>query len=164
MKIKNTPANKERFIALYWGQRVLLDVNNGGEPTLYPVDRSNMYRLDESILELTPLSQISDEDSYYVGATVNCWSWAERKQMFFKDDEMSETHIGFGKMFTSSIGKEFGPGLSHPFAHNSTDILHAYDYLRSKGYALPWIGLSVDEQIEYGWVKLSNQTNPDPGH
>ena len=26
----------------------------------------------------------------------------------------------------------------------------AYDYLRSKGYALPWMGLSVEKLIEYG--------------
>lgn len=28
------------------------------------------------------------------------------------------------------------------------------DYLRSKGYALPYMGLSVMELTEYGWVKL----------
>lgn len=28
------------------------------------------------------------------------------------------------------------------------------DYLRSKGYALPWMGLSVEDLVEYGWVKL----------
>lgn len=28
------------------------------------------------------------------------------------------------------------------------------DYLRSKGYALPWMDLSVEDLVEYGWVKL----------
>lgn len=28
------------------------------------------------------------------------------------------------------------------------------DYLRSKGYALPFMGLSVEKLIEYGWLKL----------
>ena len=28
------------------------------------------------------------------------------------------------------------------------------DYLRSRGYAMPFCGLSVEQQIEYGWVKL----------
>ena len=28
------------------------------------------------------------------------------------------------------------------------------DYLRSKSYALPWMDLSVEDLIEYGWVKL----------
>jgi len=30
------------------------------------------------------------------------------------------------------------------------------DYLRSKGYALSWMGLSVDEMVEAGWIKLIN--------
>lgn len=29
------------------------------------------------------------------------------------------------------------------------------DYLRSKGYALPWMGLSVEEMVEAGWIKLT---------
>ena len=28
------------------------------------------------------------------------------------------------------------------------------DFLRSKGYALPWMGLSVKQLEEYGWIKL----------
>lgn len=31
---------------------------------------------------------------------------------------------------------------------------HQIDYLRSKGYALPYMGISVEKQIEYGWIKL----------
>lgn len=32
--------------------------------------------------------------------------------------------------------------------------LYITDYLRSKGYALPWMGLSVDQMVEAGWIKL----------
>lgn len=28
------------------------------------------------------------------------------------------------------------------------------DYLRSKGYVLPYMDLSVEDLIEYNWVKL----------
>lgn len=31
------------------------------------------------------------------------------------------------------------------------------DYLRSKGYALPWMDLSIQDLIDYGWIKLSEQ-------
>lgn len=31
------------------------------------------------------------------------------------------------------------------------------DYLRSKGYALPWMGLSVEQLISYGWIKLKTE-------
>lgn len=29
------------------------------------------------------------------------------------------------------------------------------DYLRSKGYAIPWMGLSVEEMVKAGWIKLT---------
>lgn len=31
---------------------------------------------------------------------------------------------------------------------------YTYDYLRSRGYALPFMGISVEQQIEAGWIKL----------
>jgi hypothetical protein len=31
------------------------------------------------------------------------------------------------------------------------------DYLRSKGYALPFLGMSVEEQINLGWIKLKEE-------
>ncbi len=33
------------------------------------------------------------------------------------------------------------------------DITNA-DILKSLGYALPWMGLSVEALVEYGWIKL----------
>ncbi len=35
--------------------------------------------------------------------------------------------------------------------------LHSADYLRSKGYAMPFMGLSVETMIEYGWIKLKTK-------
>lgn len=29
------------------------------------------------------------------------------------------------------------------------------DYLRSKGYAVPFMDLSVEQQLEYGWITLN---------
>jgi hypothetical protein len=31
------------------------------------------------------------------------------------------------------------------------------DYLRSIGIAIPWMGLAVEEQIEYGWIRLTKR-------
>lgn len=45
------------------------------------------------------------------------------------------------------------------FATNHPDPnfldLYSADYLRSKGYLVPFLGLSVDELIEAGWAKLT---------
>ena len=42
--------------------------------------------------------------------------------------------------------------------HGRRDYFTGYDvdFLRSKGYAITFMGLSVEEQIEYGWIKLIN--------
>lgn len=154
MKTELTLENKAKFFAQYWGQLVIEDVNGKGETFLYPVVYSNMYRFEESTVVLKPISSISAEDAYGVGVRVNCWSWAERNMSFFENDEMKEVHVDGGKMFAEAIGKPFGPGMSHPFAQNSTDILNAYDFLRSKSYALPWMGISVEEMVASGWIKL----------
>ena len=33
-------------------------------------------------------------------------------------------------------------------------IPYEVDYLRNKGYALPWMNLSVQDMVDYGWIKL----------
>lgn len=35
--------------------------------------------------------------------------------------------------------------------------IHMVDYLRAIGYAMPWMGLSVDEMVEAGWIKLQEK-------
>lgn len=40
--------------------------------------------------------------------------------------------------------------LSDNYLINSPRV---FDYLRSKGYLLPWMGLSCEELIEAGWAK-----------
>lgn len=32
------------------------------------------------------------------------------------------------------------------------------DYLRSRGYALTWMGISVEELVNRGWIKLKGET------
>ena len=43
------------------------------------------------------------------------------------------------------------------YAEKGCFILDESDYLRSKGYALPWMGLSVEEMVDAGWIKLIYQ-------
>lgn len=146
--MENTIQNKMAFFALYWGQKVMVNGSTTFEVG-YLDDRNT-----EDYLELKSCENITPQDAYEVGKVVNCWSWRERKMTFFESDEMKEVHIGGGEMFAAAIGKEWGPGMSHPFANNSTDILNAYDILRALDYALPWRGLSVQEQVNYGWIRL----------
>ena len=81
---------------------------------------------EEMFLLLKPLSSISDEDKEAVGL---------------------EPYNQFGEKGW--------------YERSTFDELFYYwsfedvDYLRSKGYALPWMGLSVEEMVEAGWIKLA---------
>jgi len=38
--------------------------------------------------------------------------------------------------------------------HNNDDNICTVDFLRSKGYALPYMGINIEKLLEYGWIKL----------
>ena len=82
-------------------------------------------------LELTPLSAITDEHA----------KWIIEKENFiglFEDVVLSEDFLNY------LIGIKNGKC-------NKYEVI---DYIRKKGYALPFEDISVDEQIEFGWIKL----------
>ncbi len=146
---------KTQLFAQYWGQPCLqCKLVDDKFSAIMKVDITPETLEKSWFLRLKPLNMISNEDAYLVGCVVNCWSKKERNMDFFQDDSMKEVHILGGKAFAEAIGREWGHGISHPFANNSTDILQAYDILRSKGYALPFHGISVNELIDLGWIKL----------
>jgi hypothetical protein len=151
--MENTLENKALFFAMYTGQQIFHSEHNVGVFKLSNHPPNTLWKDETIYAQLKPLSSIADEDAYGTGILINCWSDSERKMEFFKSDKMKDVHIMGGKNFAHCIGKEYGHGLSHPFANSTTDILAAYDYLRSKGYALPFMGLSVETMIEYGWIK-----------
>lgn len=47
-------------------------------------------------------------------------------------------------------------GYSSPLLLKKHSSFHV-DELRALGYALWWHGLSVEKQIEYGWIKLKSE-------
>lgn len=115
MEITNTLENKAKFFAQYFGQRFLLWHEHSPIFNLLVEDfKSDTF--SNYLLQLTPISQITDEDAYNAGIT----------------KARLKNHI------------------NHP--HIMTPFM--CDYLRSKGYALPWMGLSVEQLVSFGWVKL----------
>lgn len=84
-------------------------------------------------IELIPLSDISDEDAL----------------------EFSDIR----KIGLPSI--KLGKRMIEMFVNGDDINLEEVDYLRSKGYALPWMNLSVDALVKIGWVKLRVPKNED---
>jgi len=90
---------------------------------------------------LKPLSSISDEDALGVAS------------IFLSKSVTKKDRIFYGKSFIKSYADK---GVQMCF-HNIHETITAADYLRSRGYALPWNGITIEQQIAAGWVRLVNQ-------
>lgn len=136
MKAEINNENKAKFFALYWGQKVIKD---DAFQLLYVSPNINLEH-DSWYLNLKPLSSISDEDARDV-----CRLFTNN----FPDDSIASVQ---GRMLVTEYIKRTSSLIAY-------DWFLALDYLRSKGYALPWMGLSVEEIVEAGWIRLLDKTH-----
>ncbi|MCT3817127.1 hypothetical protein HZQ15_18795 [Elizabethkingia anophelis] len=144
--MENNLENKARFFAQYYSQEIL--TRDGGLRKFWKLGTDvsiesslSRYGYDyRYYVELKSLEDITDDDlmtiaKYYEPTTYKVES---------NSDEIVFDYM-YGDNFSSAaIGYDYG---------------YALDYLRSKGYALPWMGLSVEKQIQYGWVKLKEKND-----
>ena len=142
-KINNTVDNKARFFALYQFSHVCFEgisnsVWNTERCTVFGYfinndDEGKIYVKDASALMLYPLSKIKEEDVKYI-----CIDFAginENRYNQFSFEE-KKSHV-----------------LETISDFTDTNVV-LVDYLRFKGYALPFMGFSVDELVEMKWIKL----------
>ncbi len=137
MKLENTLENKAKFFAQYFSQHVLYFSSD----FLRKIDNLTLDSIEnDDFLELKPLSHISDEDAI------------EFFDILFAN---VGTHKDKPKDFKIEFGKEWSQvPFSERYGLIPKGFLNGIDYLRSKGYALPYMDLSVEDLIDYGWVKL----------
>lgn len=138
--MKNTFENKRKFFAQYLGLNIsCIRIEDAEDKKGFEVNLCDWkVTHEDAYLELKPLSQISDEDAYALASIL----------------EISNSLILTAKVIEvkSWLRDEFGFGkISHKW-----EAMEVQDYLRSKGYALPWMGIKIEELIDYGWVKLKN--------
>lgn len=174
----NTLESKAKFFALYWGQKVLCNTNKGwSDWTISQISLREIVLAKSDSLELTPLSQISDEDAIKVAQLShqmpNANFIVERvgndlvHLKYYQENIKREVHISINKYGCINSNWHFlkdGDDEAKSFKINIGEIqtsiknipyISIVDFLRSKGYALPWMGLSVEEMIEFGWIKLN---------
>lgn len=143
MKTANNKYNKEKFFAQYWQQLVLFSTEDG---VLFPVNGITLIDIEKDYLLLKSLSDITDKDAIEVYCS---------------------NLIGFPKHQANLIKKYFSNGIlsvqiSHKNYNHLAEIfldtnyfdLRRVDCLRSKGYALPYMDLSINDLISYGWIKI----------
>lgn len=133
--MENTLEEKAKFFAQYYNQVVMGEI----ETNYHPLDRSvvDNYNISGSLrrgafknafIELTGLSSITNEDAIEV-----C-------NIFRGEgvDNSGGLSLSFCNRYMSRIIQSTG----------------AYQYLQSKGYALPFQDLTIEQLIEYGWITL----------
>lgn len=165
---KQTPSilDKVRFFAQYYGQNILKI--NGGQGIIKCVPF--WWEKDSfSFLELKPLSKITDEDAVKVIEIFN-YKTPINYQFTRKKDAFSGDL--FRQVFYENIYEDSGQeGIDNlkvvaNFSNNGIHVLEsnrekeywrALDYLRSKGYAVPFMEHSVEDLVSFGWVKLLNE-------
>jgi len=144
--MENTAEKKAMFMAQYWGQRVVLFKDYHSD--LMMVDyRILTDDLEQSYLKIKSLSLITKEDAklicgalglpgaekFYVGESLVTYKDDTYTVMFYYD--------GF-----VSVLKNDGLLL--------IETKQANDIAISMGFALQWMGLSVNKLIDCGWIKL----------
>jgi len=122
--MENTIENKSKFFSQYHAQEIGFDITQN---KIRKVDAFFLAHTKINYLELTQLSLISDEDA----------------------DVIAE--IIYGHKINYVQGYKTQLELLIISQWNNYKV---YDYLRSKGYALPFMGLSVLQLENYGWIKF----------
>ncbi|MDP9954715.1 hypothetical protein J2X97_000352 [Epilithonimonas hungarica] len=141
--MENTLKNKSKFFAQYWGQRnILSPLHRNPEP--FASHNLTTEYLKDYVLQLKHLLTISNEE-------------------LITAIKILDTNDEFTELGSLQIGREIiqiVDDINSEVARNDIHpqyIFYFADYLRSKGYALPWMGLSVEKLVEYGWVKLKTE-------
>lgn len=147
--MKKTLENKAKLFAQYWGQLVHFHTTTNTYShvkSLYFTD--HCLRDQNFILQLKSISSITDEDAKSICSEIGL-PMAEK--LF-----IGETLISY--IDDSYTVRFYFDGFVTVHKHDKislSDTFRCTDLAKSKGYALPYVGLSVEKQIEYGWIKLS---------
>lgn len=137
-KLENTLENKARFFAQHWDQNIMYE--NGKPNSYFKVNHVNICGIKNSYLLLEDPKFITDKDAFEVVQTVMSWDDDGELEVIDVPEWLEEIMTG-----NCALSADYVSG------NNALEVI---DFLRSKGYALPYMGLSVKQQIEYGWVKL----------
>lgn len=156
--MENTLENKARFFAQYFGQEVYMIKSYDGSRFGYlRMKLESVLLLEEhEYLELKPLSSISDEDA------IDVFNILLDKDVNIKIDSRNKTSLwllvdgdqDYYIVFELTGFECYCGDIQIKNDYNK--IFKALDFLRSKGYALDWEGITIEEQIKRGWTKLKN--------
>ena len=140
--MENILENKVKFFAQYFDQTILSFIGSSVDYNLHPHSlaknenwNNKTKSIEKQFIVLKPLLQISDEDCLYLSREIFRFTQLKVEEFIIKEIKKLLEYNGQTNI-------------------SQSEWLKAFDFLRSKGYALPWMGLSVEKLVEYGWVQL----------
>lgn len=139
MKTENTPENKAKFFAQYWGQEVFKSFDRQVNAIFCkPADALNY---PDSFIMLNPISSITDADAIELAGIRGL---------------VNIIRVGFVFEGYLVVLKREGKRSVTKFVFFRDMYQPEIDFLRSKSYLLPYMDLSVEDLISYGWVKIKS--------
>lgn len=136
--MENTLGNRAKFFAQYWGQEILFYEQDPFY--LRIVNTLNICDPENFVAILKPLSSISDEDCEAISKLTQAWD-GDILPAEYVEEWLEEILTG-----NCSLTADYVSGYQ---------AMEVIDFLRSKGYALPYMGLRVETLVSYGWVKIT---------
>lgn len=139
--MENTIENKARFFAQYLDQRIFF-INGWNRCAMindaYKLLKEEFKYLKKSYLELTPLSQITDKHAIEIA------------KMF------GGTKLSIKGNFIQVIRVD-DLVITYWITDSNNLPIKLIDYLRYYGYAIPYLDLTIEDLLEYGWIKLKEK-------
>lgn len=164
--MENNKENKARFFSQYWEQDVGVEIERT-EDYRSVVNEQSIKIID--YLALKPLSAISDEDAIEVANIILDLDIVKRyKTPFTVTRNFAITGWPYIKVHhpKNRYSVIIDCALANFNIYEDDEAItmahdmkpcNVIDFLRSKGYAVPFMGASVEELVEWGWVKLVNE-------
>jgi len=163
MKPELTPELKERFFAQYWGQKVLDGKSN---PVTFPI----WYPPSEAAKQgyyalLRPIVGITDKEALIISEIMKVEDrdfWTDQFSTFrvyngnplAKELDYEASRIRTGLAYAEYFFRENKWANRSVWYCEQKLILAVGDYLRSVGVSIPFMGHSVQELVNAGWVRL----------
>lgn len=135
---------KDKFFAQYWGQKVALYYEN----TFNYDFEFPKHWVDDVKFKLKSLNELSREDAIFLYCSKNGILRTEKVSLV--EYSFSNNILGI-EIYTPEYSSQLIPKDYFSIDGLSVKLT---DYLKSKGYAVPFMGFSVEKLIENGWLVL----------
>ncbi len=138
---------KAKFFALYLEQEVM-HFNNINHT--YPVLFTASDYIESCYLELKHLKNITDEEAIQLARISITYAYHPEFKVY--KNSFGKPVVSWGDSHHEKYMVETEYGMIN---YNTAQT----DYLRSKGYAMPYLGYRVSDLVLKGWVKIKEQND-----